>query len=89
METQNQNTETVNDPGEGTEVDVQENMPTEKSEAEQIVDYLKENGSPKMLERLGTKEGQELCVSYIKANLEEAGGKVSVAAGWLEQTFED
>lgn len=55
-----------------------------ESDKELILEYLLNHGSKTIQERIKTKEGRSLCISYIIANLPEAENSVGVATGWLE-----
>lgn len=74
---------------EQTEVVESADVAPELTEDQQIIQFMKEHSSPKVLERLETEEGRKLAVSFIRANLAEAGGKVEVAAGWFDQSISD
>ena len=66
----------------------EENTVEQKTDEQVILDYLKEEGSPKLQERLQMENGESYCVSYILRNVQD-GHSVPVALGWLEQELEN
>lgn len=59
------------------------------AERQELLQFLRENGSEKIQEKLSEKGGENFCLSYLEEQIKESNVNQDIALGWLEQLLNE